>query len=81
MQRLTQLPYQYALSVAHLRASASQLMDMARLMYDHLPTEEELGLGFSIKPQIIGEGQTRQGTRWMSLGDRRAADEASSWRR
>lgn len=77
MQRVTQLPFQYALSVAQDRKTSGVLMDMARLIYDRLPTEEELGLGFAIKPQMIGQGQTRSGSRWMSLGDRRRPTEAS----
>ena len=81
MQRVTQQPFQYALTVAHLRSSASVMFDMARLMYERLPTEEELGLGFSIRPQLIGAGQSRAGARWMVLGDRERRTEASIYRR
>ena len=77
MQRVTQRAFSYALVAAQDRKTAGVLMDMARLMYDRLPSEEELGLGFSIKPQIVGQGQTRTGSRWMSLGDRRRPTEAS----
>jgi hypothetical protein len=77
MQRVTQQPFQYALTVAHLRSSASVLFDMARLMYERLPTEEELGLGFSIRPQLINVGQSRAGARWMVLGDKGRRTEAS----
>jgi hypothetical protein len=62
MQRVTQLPFQAALVAAQDRKTAGVLMDMARLMRERLPSEEELGLGFSIKPQIVGEGQTRAGS-------------------
>lgn len=77
MQRITQLPFQYCLSVAHTRKTASVLYDMAELIYTRLPTEEELGLGFSIRPQMVGQGRTREGSRWMSLGDKRRPIEAS----
>lgn len=77
MQRVTQRAFSYALVAAQDRKTAGVLMDMARLIYDRLPSEEELGLGFSIKPQIVGQGQTRAGSRWMSLGDRRRPTEAS----
>jgi hypothetical protein len=77
VQRVTQLPYQYMVSIAHLQSAAGQLMDMARLMYDNLPTQEELGLDFSIRPQIVGQGQTRNGARFLSLGDKRRPTEAS----
>jgi hypothetical protein len=62
VQRVTQLPFQYAVVAAHKRTTSGVLMDMARLMYDRLPTEEELGLGFSIKPQVVGQGHTRNGS-------------------
>lgn len=77
MQRVTQLPFQHALVAAQDRKTAGVLMDMARLIYDRLPTEEELGLGFSIRPQIVGEQQSRNGARSLSLGDKRRPTEAS----
>lgn len=78
VQRVTQMPYQHALVAAHLRSASGVLMDMARLMYDRLPSEAELGLGFAIKPQLIGQGQSRGGSgRWMALGDRMRPTEAS----
>jgi hypothetical protein len=78
LQRVTQMPNRYALVAAQDRKTAGVLMDMARYMYEHLPTEEELGIGFSIKPQIVGQGQSRgSGGRWMSFGDRRRPHEAS----
>jgi hypothetical protein len=77
MQRVSQLPFQYALVAAQDRKTGGVLMDMARLMYDRLPTEEQLGLGFSIRPQPVGQGQTRSGSRWMSLGDKQRPTEAS----
>lgn len=77
MQRITQRPNEYALSVAHLVQSSGALMDMANRMYERLPDEQELNLGFSIKPEKIGESQTRRDSRWMALGDKRRPTEAS----
>jgi hypothetical protein len=57
LQRVSQLPSQFALVVAQDRKTAGVLMDMARLMYHHLPREEDLGLGFSVRPQIVSEGR------------------------
>lgn len=80
MQRVTQMPYQYALTAAHRRDAGRILFDMARLMYRRLPTEEELGLGFAIKPQWIGGTEVaRQGNGYMTLGDRRRPEEASTY--
>lgn len=77
MQRVSQFRFQYALTVAQDNKTAGVLMDMARLMYERLPTEQQLGLGFNIRPQVIGQGQTRSGSRWMSFGDKMRPTEAS----
>lgn len=77
MQRVTQFPFQYALTIAHLQSSAGVLADMAELMYDRLPTEEQLGMGFSIRPNKIGSGRARNGNRYMTLGERERSVEAS----
>jgi hypothetical protein len=86
MQRVTQMPDQYALVAAHKGRAASNMMDMANRIYDYLPTDRQLGemlygadrmAPFSIKPQKIGEGQTRSGRRWMSLGERARRSEES----
>lgn len=79
MQRVSQLPYQSALVVAHRRDAAGELIDMADRIYSNLPTESELGMGFSIKPQLVGESRSRGGARWMSLGDRLRPTEASQY--
>lgn len=77
LQKLTQYPYRQALVVAQRQKTATVLFDMARLMYQKLPTEEQLGLGFSIRPQMIGQGATRNGSQWMSFGDKAKPEEAS----
>jgi hypothetical protein len=79
MQRVTQFPHQYAIVAAHDRKTGSILADMAALMYGRLPTYEELGLGFSIRPQLLGKGETRNGSRHMVLGDRKRPYEASMY--
>jgi hypothetical protein len=80
MQRVTQEPFQYALTVAHRRDAARVLFDMAKLIYKRLPTEEELGLGFGIKPQWLGGTEVaRQTGGYMTLGDRRRPEEASTY--
>lgn len=77
VQRLSQRPYLYGLSVAHRQKAAAVLYDMAKLMVQELPTEPELGLGFSIRPQIVNEGNTRSGAQYMVLGDKRFPTRAS----
>lgn len=79
MQRVTQLEHQYALVIAHQRQAASVLADMARLMYDRLPREEELGFGFSIRPQLIAANDARASNRHMVLGDKMQASNASRY--
>lgn len=77
MQRVTLRSNEYAISAAHLRQAAGQLMDMAHRMYVNLPSEAELGLGFGVKPHYIGGSQTRGDLRWMALGDRLRPTDAS----
>lgn len=78
MQRVTQLPFQFAAVAAHDRKTAGVLADMADLIYERLPSEEELGLGINIRPDKLGEGKSRGGSgRWMALGDPRRPSERS----
>jgi hypothetical protein len=77
VHRATQFPHQYAIVAAQDRQTAGVLMDMVTLMVNSLPTFEELGLGFSIKPQVLAQGSTRNGNRFMTLGDRMRPHEAS----
>ena len=77
LQRVTQLQNQYALVAAQDRKTAGVLMDMAEMMYAKLPTEQELGLGINIRPEILGGSKTRNGPRYMTLGDRLRRAEAS----
>lgn len=70
LQRLTQLSYQAAMVCAHEVKAAGRIFNMARLMYAHLPSEEELGLGFSIKPDLTGASFSPNGRKFMSFGER-----------
>lgn len=77
IQKLTQYPYRQGLVVAQRQKTATVLFDMAQLIYKKLPTEEQLGLGFSIRPDLVGRGATRNGSQWMSFGDKAKPEEAS----
>jgi hypothetical protein len=87
MQRVSQQPFQYALSIAHLRGAAGVLYDMASLMRERLPTDAQLGeliygrpgraAPFSVRPELVNKGESRNGARWMVLGDRMRKTEAS----
>ena len=88
MQRVTQFPFEYALTVAHTRGAAGVLYDMAHMMWERLPTDRELvgllyGEGaerpapFSVRPDRLNKGESRNGARWMVLGERHRRSEAS----
>lgn len=68
-QALTQFMYQRGLVVAHDVKTAGTIFDMAKLMHAHLPTEEELGLGFNIKPALTGASFSPNGRKFMSFGE------------
>lgn len=70
LQRVTQVPYQNAVLIAQDVKTAGVLFEMARLMYSHLPTEEELGLGFNIKPGLVGASFAPNGRKFMQFGER-----------
>lgn len=88
MQRVSQWPHQYALTVAHTRGAAAVLYDMASLMWERLPNDAELsaliyGDGserpapFTVRPHRLNKGESRNGARWMVLGDPLRRVEAS----
>ena len=86
MQRVSQRPFQVALTVAHRQDAAATLYDMASVMYQRLPGDVELGeliygepraAPFSVKPQLVNVGESRSGARWMVLGDKQRKAEAS----
>lgn len=89
MRDITQHELEYALTVAHLADSYGALATMARRMYDNLPNDHQLaeliygpGSGrsapFSIKPQLVQEGNTR-GARFMELGSKARPSMASTY--
>lgn len=90
VQRVTQRQFDSALTVAHRRDAARTLFSMARLMYQRLPTEEQLGellfgpggpaAPFSIKPAWLGGTEVaQQDGGYMSLGTKGRAEEASTY--
>lgn len=88
MQRVTQMEAQYALTVAQDRKTAGVLFDMAKLMYERLPSDPMLadliygedtlkGAPFSVRPQKIRGGSSRNGNQWMVLGHKMREADAS----
>ncbi len=69
MQRVTQLPYQFALTIAQDNTTAGELFNMGLVMYQHLPSEEQLGLGFSVRPHLAGKHFSPSGKKYMRFGD------------
>jgi hypothetical protein len=69
-QRLTQIAYQRGVVVAHDVKTAGSIFQMTEIMHAHLPTEEELGLGFSIKPDVIAASFSPNGRKFMEFGER-----------
>ena len=68
LQRLTMMQYQHGIVVAQDVKTASQIFEMAKRAWVHLPEIEQLGLGFSIKPAIISEGNS-VGRKFMQFGE------------
>jgi len=79
-QRVTQLPYQNAVIVAHEVKAAGAIFNMAERMHSHLPTEEELPLGFSIKPLIVGRSFSDNGRKHLAFGQSRSTSLRESGR-
>jgi len=71
MQRVTQIPDQLAIVCAQDTDTAHQIFVMARTMYSHLPSYQQLGAGFTIKPDLIGANFSRSGNRsFMEFGEK-----------
>lgn len=70
LQRLTQIPYQAAIVVAQDTGTAGVIFDMAKLAHAHLPTVEQLGLGFNIRPDIIAANFSANGRKFMQFGEK-----------
>lgn len=69
LQRLTQFPYQHGIVTAQDVKTAGIIFDMAKLAHAHLPTEAELGMGFSIRPRIIAANFSPTGRKFMEFGE------------
>ncbi len=69
LQRVTQQLYQVATVCAQDVNTAGIIHNMAKTAYSHLPAEDELGLGFSIKPALIGAHFTATGRKYMEFGE------------
>lgn len=69
LQRVTQLPNQSALVVAQDVATAGKILKMAKRAWSHLPGEEELGFGFSIKPALTGKSDSLNGRQHLRFGE------------
>lgn len=69
LQRLTMLEYQQAIIVAQDIKTAGVIFDMAKLAHAHLPTLEELGVGFSIRPAILKQNFSPNGRKFMIFGE------------
>jgi hypothetical protein len=69
LQRVTQMLYQVAIVCAQDVKTAGVIHNMAKTAYSNLPTEDELGLGFSIKPALIAAHFTATGRKFMEFGE------------
>jgi hypothetical protein len=67
LQRVTQLEHQIALIVAQDVKTAGQIFDMGKLIYTRLPTADQLGLGFDIRPVLTGSSFAPNGRKFMSF--------------
>lgn len=70
LQRCTQWPYQHAVVVAQDVRTAGELHSMAERMYQHLPYENELGMGFNIRPDLIGASFSQSGRKFLQFGEK-----------
>lgn len=69
LQRLTQFGLQYAIVTAQDTKTAGIIFDMAKHAYSRLPSEDELGLGFNIKPALIGSSFSPNGRKFLQFGE------------
>lgn len=69
LQRCTQLPDQTAVVVAQDTDTAGTILDIGKRAYSHLPSEQQLPIGFSIKPALIHVGEAKNGRKHMIFGE------------
>jgi hypothetical protein len=70
LQRLTLLEWQQAIVVAQDLDTAGQIFQMAKLCHAHLPTVEELPIGFSIRPEIVHQAFAPRARKFLQFGER-----------
>lgn len=70
LQRVTQIQYQRAIVVAQDVSTAGSILDMGRLAYSHLPSEVDLPIGFSIKPELIHVNESNSSRKHMLFGEK-----------
>lgn len=70
LQRLTQREYQVAVVTAQDNKTARVIFNMAKTAYSHLPEEDELGLGFNIKPALVGANFSLNSRSFMEFGEK-----------
>lgn len=68
LQRITQILHQAGVIVAQDVGTAGEILGMAKLAYQCLPPGDELG--FSVKPGLIGVGESKNGRQHMIFGER-----------
>jgi hypothetical protein len=68
-QRITMLQYQRAVIVAQDVKTAGDIFNMAKRMHAHLPSQQEIGLGFSVKPDIVGRSESQNGRKHLVFGE------------
>jgi hypothetical protein len=78
MQRLTQIAFQNAVVVAQDVKTAGVLFDMARLIHTNLPTQQQLGLPFGIRPDIVSRSFSPTGRKFLRFGQKGVDDGTES---
>jgi hypothetical protein len=68
-QRLTMLDYQRAAIIAHDVDTAGAIFNITTTIHAHLPFEQELGLGFNIRPAVTGQSFSPNGRKYISFGE------------
>lgn len=71
MQRVSQLQDQLAIVCAQDADTAYEIFTISNRIYAHLPSYQQLGAGFTIKPDLIGAAFSRSGGRsFIELGEK-----------
>lgn len=78
LQRLTQMALGEALVVAQDVKTAGKLFEMARIAHAYLPTQDQLGLPFSIRPDIIAKSFSPTGRKFIKFGQKGRDDGTES---